>query len=163
MQTVFVNGNPAPSNELISQAFHSTLEARPTVFDGVEEQFHLRGWPLRYRIGTGVEATLIRMVPGEGKQWIKATFTIDSDRYCINPYDCAIYTGWEFSTWDFPGEDDHVTEMPKDYYLPRYQWGMFERSPSGQYNSVPLAIQLSDDRRCIRFFRPKALFAATVK
>ena len=68
----------------------------------------------------------------------KLELPLDMTRYCLSPYDLAIYTGAQYSPdpiW-FP-RSKFIQPGP-----PRYEWGMFNPQPNGQ-----------------SFFRAQSLFA----
>lgn len=81
-------------------------------------------------LGTGGEPTT---------SWQLRIF-VDAGRYCVNPYEIAVYLGEAFSEAD---ERVHV-EKP-DFWPPAYAWGMFKRGTQGVH--VSRAAWLSTPRQ----------------
>ena len=153
----FVNSKSAPSIVEIETMFGVKAVADGDELDnrpyGLESSYELQGWSLAK---PSWPAYLSKFLPDNGKQFYHTRFRIDTQRYCIDPYDFAIYTGREFAV--ILNDSHGRSPLPDEYYRPSYQWGMFDRSPDGQYGSGHVTFILSDDRRCIDTFEFSAPF-----
>ena len=63
------------------------------------------------------------------------TILVDAERYCVSPYEIAIYLGESFSEID---RRVHVER--RDGWPPSYTWGMFKRGSQGVHTSQPVWI-----------------------
>ena len=164
MLEVFVDGKPAPSTAQMEAAFGVKAVADGDALTnkryGLESSYELQGWLLKDPSVQSWSASYVKLIQKNGKQSYSATFYIDTQRYCINPYDFAIYTGREFAAR--MNDNTHVPlELPDEYYRQSYQWGMFDWSPSGQYDSGRMDFTLDSSRRCIGTFEPSASFSVS--
>ena len=154
----FVNSKSAPSIAEIETMFgvkaaaYGTKESNKVSY--IEDSYELQGWPLAR---PSWPAYLTKLLPKNGKQGYLVDFNIDTQRYCIDPYDFAIYTGRKFAV-RLNYTPHNPSSLPDEYYRHAYQWGMFDRSPDGQYDSGHVNFTLSDDRRCIGTFEFSASF-----
>lgn len=61
--------------------------------------------------------------------WTLGIF-LDQNRFCVNPYDIAIYFGEAFS-----GNDSRLYVQNFDVWPPSYTWGLFKRGSQGEHIS----------------------------
>ena len=168
MLTVFVDGKPTPSEQEVERALKIKLGEHGLIpKSSVVVNAKIAYWPLGTNNGQDW-SDYIKMVPREdGRQSVRLSLSVDTARYCINPYDFAIYTGHHFmpafATYgphEIPPEPPHDSQGKP--YGHDYVWGMFDRSPSYRYNSNGQEgnedIIVSKDARCITWFRIGAFF-----
>lgn len=154
--TEFQDGKPAPTVGRIEKVFGVKAVGEKGEFSRNEKQYVLRGWALGNPSMQGSSAFYMTYVPRNGTMRQIATFNIDANRYCINPYDFAIYTGASFSVAPTAGFHDPVSPLnANDQFA--YLWGVFDRSPSGQYMFGKTGVgrgmvRLTNDKRCIESF-----------
>lgn len=86
----------------------------------------------------------------DGRRFHAFEFPIDPTRYCVSPYDFAIYTGNKYS----PEVPVHGFRPPDRHWPLAYEWGMFDRTSSGRYlpSGGPF-IALITSKTCIVLFR----------
>lgn len=162
--TEFQSGKPAPTVEDIEQTFGVKAVAKtPGEYKvpGVENEYELRDWALKDPTIPSWSASYRTSPAKKGTQYQNIKFSIDSQQYCINPYDFAIYAG--ASTGATPDGSSHNPLARNDgSYALVYAWGMFERSPYGMYvfadGKGGGLLHLTDDRRCIDTFEKHARF-----
>lgn len=162
--TEFQDGKPAPTVEQIEKVFGVKVIAKaPDAYKipGIDE-YELQGWALRNPSVSSWSANYLLLPAKSGTQSQSVRFVIDTQRYCIDPYDFAIYAG--ASAGAAPdGSPEHNPYLRDDgSYAPVYAWGMFNRSPYGMYiffdeRSVG-NFRLTDDRRCIWIIEKQARF-----
>jgi hypothetical protein len=114
---------------------------------GVERAYTIHGWALGRPEAEG-RTSLSFMLPRHGKRFVFATFLIDTSRFCIDPYEFAVYTGANYS----PAMPLHGFPPPYQPSGPQYQWGMFEnRTPTGRY-MASRGPAITTDGKCIGVF-----------
>ena len=157
--TRFARGQPIPTNEQIEQWLHVR-----TVEDSVEAKRHyfyrrIQDWPLGFADDLGRSSYWKAAPKPNGQQYMEIGLGVDTSRYCINPYDLAIYTGFRFEPALPPISSPHdvLPERPRDpwgkIYRPDYVWGMFTRAPDRTYlGNNFLRIFLTKDLRCVDRF-----------
>ena len=170
----FVDGKPTPDEQTIQRTLKATLEDLPGPLpSGLVAKKYIVTWPLGKENHVGW-SSYKQYPPGIfGQQQLVVTLRIDTDRYCINPYDFAIYTGMQFkpaiemSPTDVPSPPlpSDVQGRPYDY---AYVWGMFERSPEHSYFGLDqtkqraVTIDVSEDLRCITWVQKNTRFTPVV-
>lgn len=164
--TEFQDGKPAPTVGQIEKAFGVKAVAKENTVSlkasGHESMYELQNWVLRDTSISGWAAYYSTYPAKRGMQNQVVTFNIDSQHYCINPYDFNIYSGLYFAV-DPVAPFHESLPLPDAYYKPSYTWGVFERSPSGQYmgiGGVGVWLQLTENQRCIKSFKVSAAFKA---
>ena len=163
--TRFADGQPVPTNEQIEQWLHVR-----TVEDPVEAKRHyfyrrIQDWPLGFADDLGRSSYWKASPDPDGQEYMQIGLGVDTSRYCINPYDLAIYTGFRFEP-DLPpisSPHDVLPERPRDpwgkIYSPDYVWGMFSRAPGRIYRGNNfLRIFLTEDLRCIDWIGANTFF-----
>ena len=154
--TRFAEGQPVPTNEQIEQWLHVR-----TVEDPVEQKRHyiarrIHDWPLGFADDLGRSSYWKAAPKPNGQQYMEIGLGVDTSRYCISPYDLAIYTGFRFEPELTLSPTVHVPTPPRprdpwgNVYTPDYVWGMFTRAPGRTYRGNNfLRIYLTEDLRCV--------------
>ena len=166
MLTMFVRGKSTPSDEDIEQALKARFVPTGLADSDVETEKAIQSWSLGGAANLS-GSSYVKMIPHQNRrQFVALSLRVDPKRYCINPYDFAIYTGHRF----MPGLGSYWTDAPLpegphdaqgNPYLFDYVWGMFSRAPNQLYKSTgEETISLSDDNRCIEIFEMSTSFQA---
>ena len=94
MLTVFVDGRPTPSEAELEQALKVKLVGSGhSLLTGVTVEKRIQSWPLNSK---GWSLYRQSAPDPDGRQYVTVDLEVDTQRYCINPYDFAIYTGYRF-------------------------------------------------------------------
>ena len=156
--TRFADGQPIPSETQIQQWLHVRTQEKPVELrlHGAVGEREIRDWPLGFANDQGHSdyAKSVTFSDSDRRQYMRVTLRVDTSRYCINPYDLAIYTGFHFD----PESPRPMPLRPRypggKFRDPGYAWGMFNRSLSRTYlGNHFLKIVLTEDLRCIEWFR----------
>ena len=169
--TRFADGQPMPTEEQIQQWLHVRTAEIPEGLrssGGVETRY-IRDWPLDSANNRGSSSYWKSTIDPDRRQYMRISMSIDTSRYCINPYDLAIYTGFRFEPkLKIPSSiHDPGTPRPRDpwgnVYGPDYVWGMFSRAPDRFYDgNYFLSIRLTEDLRCVSWIEAHSFFRAKV-
>ena len=163
--TRFADGQPMPTNEQIEQWLHVR-----TVEDPVEQKRYyiarrIHDWPLGFADDLGRSSYWKGFPKPDGRQSMEIGLGVDTSRYCINPYDLAIYTGFRFEPELRYLSSPHDTLPPRasdprgNVYTPDYVWGMFTRAPDRTYlGNNFLRLYLTKDLRCVDRFSIYAFY-----
>lgn len=169
MLLTFDRSRPGPLTDAeIEKAFGAVLTARPDLWrgEGVEEIFQLTGAPYftpseahvayaTYTKGTGWDT---KRGGWRGRRYGAFEASINIGKYCVDPYDFAIYTGSRFR----PEPELHESTKPAGYHRPRYEWGMFEIARLRTYRS-DIGVRVVLRERCVASFRMSATLAEASK
>lgn len=164
--TTFVRESPMPSEAEITRALQLKLSETNTPGYFIEIQKRVQSWPLGEAKGNEKHPPVLLVEEPSGYgQFVFVELPVDTQRYCINPYDFAVYSGLPFqshaprtSPLYMKKHSDHDNRYGPG---PKYQYvfGMFERQDiHDYYNPGPIGIQLSNDNRCIVLFNVQADF-----
>lgn len=140
---IFKRGGREPSIEELEQILNIRLSLLPetgrssattkisefTVSGITFEPQERTGWEHRFNI--------LENLKTHTSKW-QFTVVADPSRFCINPYEIAIYLGEEFS-----GVDMRLHMENLDAWPPSYKWGLFKRGSQGIHlsNSVWISTQ----------------------
>lgn len=141
---------PSLSLRQIETTLGVTLTPQPFTWQMVDASYRISGSELlnplanpglsEYRVGTKKK---------DGLRFHAFEFSLDPQRFCVSPYDLAIYTGNKY----MPDPPLHGWP-PGPLYPPTYEWGMFDRTITGRYNGQPKpGIALITTDKCILKFR----------
>ena len=169
--TRFASGQPMPTEEQIQRWLHVRTVEIP---EGLRSRYALEerdihDWPLGFADNRGYSSYAKLMPNSDGRQLMRIIrLKVDTSRYCINPYDLAIYTGFRFrpevsytEVYDAQPQPPHPRDPSGNLYKSDYVWGMFARSPEQMYlGNNFLKIFLTDDLRCIRSFSANSFLRA---
>jgi hypothetical protein len=143
--------------ELTTQEIESALGVKltrqPYNKSRVDATYEISGsdllWPERF---AGAAEYRVGAKKKDGRRFHVFEFPIDAARFCVNPYDFAIYTGTEY----MPEMPVHGFRPPDRAWPMAYEWGMFDRNSDGRF--IPgkgSTIALITSKNCILKFRAK--------
>jgi hypothetical protein len=136
---------------------------------GVDAAYDISGsvflWEKRY---SGAAEYRIGKVKEDGMRFLTLEFPMEAKKYCVSPYDFAIYTGNKY----WPEMPVHGFVPPDRPWPPAYEWGMFKRSSGGRFNAVGKenpnfvkneSINLITSNECIINFRANTNITEEIK
>lgn len=141
---IFQNGKPAPEISEIESLLKIQIQAKNEI-PGQQllvKNFRVDGWPFGatdLSLSHGQFSIISRQ--SDPFTEYALSLPIDNEKYCINPYDVAIYLGTEFAEGDL-----RLHASSSDTHPPSYSWGMFKRGSQGIHMSTSIWITTPKQR-----------------
>ena len=153
MLLLFGNAERPPlSTQEIESTLGVTLVPESLIRYRVDASYVVSGSDLLNPISVrqGLSVYTVGSLKKDGRRFHTFDFPIDARRYCVSPYDFAVYTGNLYR----PEMPVHGFRPPDQSWPLAYEWGMFNRTSSGRYlaDRKP-AVDLITSDTCILKFR----------
>jgi len=143
---------PSLSTQEIESTLGVTLVPESLIRYQVDVSYAVSGSELLspFSVRQRLSGYRIGMLRKDGRRFHTLDFSIDPQRYCVSPYDFAVYTGNRYS----PEIPVHGFRSPDRAWPLAYEWGMFNRTSSMRYwTDQKPGVSLLTSNTCILVFR----------